>query len=441
MFNTLTRKMLLGGAGLLLGLALGAALVISNVVLIRNAVGGLTNETLQQTNLSGQFNTDIFRAIVEAHTYQRTRDIAHRDDALHELSDARSILGQLSALSVVGTQNDQGARAAQSALQSRRMAVFDIFEPNLRTVLDAIEANDPNTTDRAFKELTAIIDDVEAIEEASGDVINQDIITSTAETNTVIRQAIVATIGLFSLFALAVIGALLVTRWAIIRPITTLSTIAQAVAGGQLDQAVDVTNNDEVGVLQAGFRQMIAGLRAASEAAVMQQRLLEIRVTERTAELSQTLATLSETASARDQLSEAIRELANPVLPVLDGVLVTPLIGAIDTTRARHLQQTLLRAIERHQARSLIIDVTGVPLIDAQVAHALLQVAEAARLLGAQTILVGLRPELAQTLVGLGVSLGAVVTRSDLQSAVRSILRRSTFDSTHTHAIAHATCR
>ncbi len=184
---------------------------------------------------------------------------------------------------------------------------------------------------------------------------------------------------------------------------------------------------------------MIAGLRAANDTTAAQQRLLETRVAERTAELTQTLASLRETISARDQLSDAIRELANPVLPVMAGVLVTPLIGAIDTTRAGHLQQTLLRAIEHHQAHSLIIDVTGVPIIDTQVAHLLLQVAKTTRLLGAQTILVGLRPELAQTIVGLGVDLSAIITRSDLQSGVRYTLQHAASSRSNSRTLAHAT--
>jgi rsbT co-antagonist protein RsbR len=83
--------------------------------------------------------------------------------------------------------------------------------------------------------------------------------------------------------------------------------------------------------------------------------------------------------------------------------------------------------------------VTGVPIIDTQVAHALVQVAQATRLLGAQTILVGLRPELAQTIVGLGVDLSALVTQSDLQSGVRYTLRHTSADRSNSRTIAHAT--
>jgi anti-anti-sigma factor len=100
-----------------------------------------------------------------------------------------------------------------------------------------------------------------------------------------------------------------------------------------------------------------------------------------------------------------------------------PLIGSIDSEQAAVLLHALLTAIEHHSARSIIIDVTGVPLIDTQVARVLLQAADAARLLGARTILAGLRPELAQTIVGLGVDLTRLCTRADLQSAVSDALQ------------------
>jgi rsbT co-antagonist protein RsbR len=95
-----------------------------------------------------------------------------------------------------------------------------------------------------------------------------------------------------------------------------------------------------------------------------------------------------------------------------------PLIGTIDSERAALLVSSLLAAIERHRAGYVIMDVTGVPIVDTQVARVLLQAAGAAGLLGARAILVGLRPELAQTIVGLGLDLSSFVTRTDLQSGV-----------------------
>jgi anti-anti-sigma factor len=158
---------------------------------------------------------------------------------------------------------------------------------------------------------------------------------------------------------------------------------------------------------------------------------LELRVAERTAELEQSnaeaqraLGELRESIRDRELLSATVRELASPVMPVREGILVMPLIGAIDSERAALLMDSLLRSIERHRARIVIMDVTGVPLVDSQVAQTIMQVADAARLLGAKTILVGVRPELAQTIVGLGLDLRGLVTCADLQSGVGYALQQ-----------------
>ncbi len=95
-----------------------------------------------------------------------------------------------------------------------------------------------------------------------------------------------------------------------------------------------------------------------------------------------------------------------------------PLIGALDTVRLQMLQEQALRAIERSNARQLILDITGAPVVDSQVAQGLIAEVQAARLLGAEAVLVGVRPEVAQTMVGLGLALPGLRTYADLQTAM-----------------------
>jgi anti-anti-sigma factor len=115
---------------------------------------------------------------------------------------------------------------------------------------------------------------------------------------------------------------------------------------------------------------------------------------------------------------ETLRELSAPIIPVLPGVLVAPLIGALDSTRAAVLTSNILRMVQSHQARYVIIDITGVPFVDTHVAGILMRAAAAVRLLGAQVWLVGIRPEVAQTIVILGIDLQTISTHPDLQAAV-----------------------
>jgi anti-anti-sigma regulatory factor/HAMP domain-containing protein len=201
-------------------------------------------------------------------------------------------------------------------------------------------------------------------------------------------------------------------------PLHDLATAAILIGRGELDAPPTIQRGGELGTLASAFGQMMADLQASRGQIVEQQHTLERRVAERTADLERTLTDLRESITARDTLSATVRELSSPVVPVLDGILVMPLVGVIDTERAALLTESLLKAIEEHQADIVIMDVTGVPLVDTQVARALLKAAEAARLLGTQTILVGVRPELAQTIVGLGLNLSDLVTRADLQGGV-----------------------
>jgi rsbT co-antagonist protein RsbR len=154
---------------------------------------------------------------------------------------------------------------------------------------------------------------------------------------------------------------------------------------------------------------------------------LEATVSERTAGLQEALRTVEQREAQLQQAltdlraSQAtIRELSAPVLPVLPGVLIAPLVGAIDESRATVFVANVLHAVERERAQQVIFDVTGVPLIDTQVARMILQAADAVRLLGAQVILVGIRPEVAQTVVGLGVALD-MKTYADLQQAIHAL--------------------
>jgi rsbT co-antagonist protein RsbR len=113
-----------------------------------------------------------------------------------------------------------------------------------------------------------------------------------------------------------------------------------------------------------------------------------------------------------------LAELSTPLIPLNEQVTVMPLIGAIDSARAQQVLETLLQGIASRGARVAILDITGVPLVDTQIANVLIQAAQAVKLLGAQVVLTGIRPEVAQTLVGLGADLSGIITRSSLQSGI-----------------------
>jgi anti-anti-sigma factor len=119
-----------------------------------------------------------------------------------------------------------------------------------------------------------------------------------------------------------------------------------------------------------------------------------------------------------DAQRAAIRELSTPLIPLSAQVVLLPLIGNMDTQRAQMVMETLLEGIAQHQASVAILDITGVAVIDTQVAQALVQSAQAVRLLGAQVVLTGIGPTMAQTLVSLGADLSSIVTRGSLQNGI-----------------------
>lgn len=123
------------------------------------------------------------------------------------------------------------------------------------------------------------------------------------------------------------------------------------------------------------------------------------------------------------QQQQAILELSTPVLQVRERLLILPIIGAIDSQRARQFTQQLLRGIRTNRAKVVVVDITGVPAIDSAVANHLVQTVEASRLMGASVIITGLSAEIAQTLVTIGVDLSKMNAVGDLQGGIEEAER------------------
>lgn len=118
----------------------------------------------------------------------------------------------------------------------------------------------------------------------------------------------------------------------------------------------------------------------------------------------------------------AIRELSTPVIRVYDGVLLLPLVGTIDSQRAQQVMETVLLRVSEEQARAVILDIAGVPVVDTKVADHLIKTTAAVRLLGAQTILTGISAQVARTIVQLGVDISSMATRARLAEGIELAL-------------------
>lgn len=124
------------------------------------------------------------------------------------------------------------------------------------------------------------------------------------------------------------------------------------------------------------------------------------------------------------QQSQSLLELSTPVVCLVEGLLLLPLIGVVDTLRAQQIMENLLQSIVESESRVVLLDITGVPVIDTQVAQHLMKTVAAARMLGAEVILTGIRPESAQILVTLGIDMRDIRTLGSLQAGIREAFRQ-----------------
>ncbi len=163
-------------------------------------------------------------------------------------------------------------------------------------------------------------------------------------------------------------------------------------------------------------RELTAALRMAQERADALQALGEER--------QKLVADLTATTGRQAQLLETVRELSSPVAPVLEGIIVLPLVGRVDEERAQRISDTLLQGIATHQAQVVILDVTGLVGVDGQTMERVLHVARSARLSGVEVVLVGIQAEVAADLIGLRLDWSGLVTRADLRAGVEYALSR-----------------
>jgi rsbT co-antagonist protein RsbR len=250
-------------------------------------------------------------------------------------------------------------------------------------------------------------------------VATKEIDQETARTQTI--GGGVLAILLVAGIALGVLLALLITH-----PLSELVAATTRLARGEGEARVRPRGGRELVLLAHAFNDMAAELERERAEVRYQNTLLAERATE----LERALAQLHEETAAREQLSATVRQLSVPIIPIMEGVLVAPLVGEIDAERASLLQRRLLERIVAERAQAAILDITGVPVVDAQVSIWLIQATTAARLLGARCILVGINPEVSQALVASKVDLGDLVTRATLREGLEyavKMLRRSSF--------------
>ena len=190
------------------------------------------------------------------------------------------------------------------------------------------------------------------------------------------------------------------------RSVQEILTVLTQVAAGDLSLRVQTNDapDSAVGALAIGINGIIEAWRESELRARKTKRALEAK-----------LGTIETQAAA-------IRELSTPIMDIWDNILLLPIVGVLDTRRSADVMSNLLAAIVQKQSKYVILDVTGVELVDTMTADYLIKVVRAASLLGARCVLTGLSPGMARTLVEIGADLSEVTTLSSLREGLRHCL-------------------
>ncbi len=207
--------------------------------------------------------------------------------------------------------------------------------------------------------------------------------------------------------------------------LSTLAALSIAVVEGSLARSESISTvlilivaTGLTWLIIRTLEQALARAREQTAAALAAERSLR----EQQALLEDANAELRSANQQQAALIELVRDLETPAIPLLEGVLALPLIGHIDTRRANILTETTLQAVHRERARVVLIDITGVSVVDTAVAQRIEQLAQAIRLLGARVILTGMRAEVAQTIAAQGLDFSAVETAGRLQDGVARVI-------------------
>jgi len=171
---------------------------------------------------------------------------------------------------------------------------------------------------------------------------------------------------------------------------------------------VDDDDKTALANLYRGINEMIASLSAEQEKNLAYQ-----------ADLEEKLATI-------EKQRATIRELSTPILEVWDGVLCLPVVGIMDTMRSAEMTTELLQAVVEKKTRCTIIDITGIDVMDTRTVDHFMRMARAVRLLGAECVLTGINPHIAQTVVHMGIDLSNIVTHRTLHEALQQFVTRKT---------------
>ena len=400
----ITRFFVVGGLLALLLTAVCAALLLS-VAALRDASDDATRSATRLFNASR-----AQRLTVDQETGLRGYLLTGREVLLEPVragrAELRSTLATLRAQSAGDeTQEERARRVEIAALAYIRYVDAEIAAGPDRTRAELIRA-----TEAGKARLDAIRQTYEAYiadERRRADRRNDDAGSSAT------LAAIVGGAGFLLLLAAVPLALLYLSR-AVVAPVRAVGEAAQRLAAGEERVRAPEGGAGEAGALARAFNSMAAALEVSRTE--LEQR--GVRLGDANRRLRAAFADLERSKQ------QAILELSTPVLVLEQGLVVLPVIGTLDLERAQQLDERLLSAVRAHRARVVVMDVTGVPVLESAVASRLLRTVASVRLLGARVIVTGMSAELAQALVALDIDVSVLDSFADLQGGVEAATGR-----------------
>jgi rsbT co-antagonist protein RsbR len=408
-------------------LAFGLLVVLIGIVVLVGVVGSMqllrgTRQSDANGNLSRVANDIAINTLLcrahEKDILLQLDETGPRTDALNRWQDAATTLQQrIAEFEAIATTTEDRRQARLWRAQ------FNSYQQAFQELSQALAG--PNTVTRS--QADTILAPVQ--ERLRTLTITAVTVAGDKATNT--RQTAAEVVGDNQrytqwLLLLGLVALLIASAWSLIfpgrlmRPIAALHSSAQSITQGDLKARTMVKRADELGVLAQTFNTMADTIERRTTDLESQFTIATAARAESEAAHAKMVAQLATIEAQRT----TIRNMSVPVLPLSPNTVMMPLIGALDSERMYLAQVQALQALEQHAARYLILDVTGVPFIDHDVAQGMLGIIQSAQLLGTKVMLVGIRPEVAQVLIGLDIDLGNFLTRATLQEGIAATLYR-----------------
>jgi rsbT co-antagonist protein RsbR len=382
----------------------------SKAVEVEGQLNRLANDVVSYTQLCRLYEKDTFLSIA---------DPMHRDSSLLEWQSAyQSLDSAISAFGRAAVTPEDRQQAEQWRTQVNH------YQISFSAVQLSIKLGYILTPEAAISSFNLYRQDIQSLT-LSAQAIAQGKARRAQRAEAALLEATASSIRL--VLAISVLALIVAVAWCLLfpihlmRPIAALQAATSRLASGDLTARVGLKRADELGVLGRRFDEM--ALTIQQRTCDLEQQHMRANAAREEAEVAR--AETAEQLATIEEQRNVIREMSVPVLPLSQSALVLPLIGALDSERLGMVQEQALRSIEHSSARYLILDITGVPIVDTAVAQGLIRVVQATRLLGAEVVVVGIRPEVAQAVVGLGIHLGDIVTRSSLQSGIAFVLSQA----------------